>query len=58
VSAIFGVLRIDGADASAAELARMSNVLAHRGPDGRRFVADGPVGLGHNLATREPGGPV
>jgi asparagine synthase (glutamine-hydrolysing) len=49
MSAIFGVLRFDGADASAAELERMSNVLAHRGPDGRRFVADGPVGLGHNL---------
>jgi len=49
VSAIFGVLRFDGADVQARELERMSNVLAHRGPDGRRFVAEGPVGIGHCL---------
>ena len=27
----------------------MSNTLAHRGPDGRKFVADGQIGLGHGL---------
>jgi asparagine synthase (glutamine-hydrolysing) len=49
MSAIFGVLRFDGAAASAAELQRMGNVLAHRGPDGRRSIAEGPLGLGHCL---------
>jgi len=49
VSAIFGVLRFDGREVSPHELERMAKVLAHRGPDGRRFVAEGPIGLGHGL---------
>jgi asparagine synthase (glutamine-hydrolysing) len=49
VSAIFGVLRFDGGDVNAREVERMSNTLAHRGPDGRKFVIAGPVGLGHCL---------
>ncbi|MGH7311424.1 MAG: asparagine synthetase B family protein, partial [Candidatus Rokuibacteriota bacterium] len=28
-------------------LARMTNILAHRGPDGAGLHVDGPVGLGH-----------
>jgi len=49
MSAIFGVLRFDGGEVGPRELERMGNVLAHRGPDGRRFVATGPIGLGHCL---------
>ncbi len=49
MSAIFGILRFDGGAASPRDLERMGNTLAHRGPDGRRFVSDGPVGLGHCL---------
>jgi asparagine synthase (glutamine-hydrolysing) len=49
MSAIFGVLRFGGGEVAESELGRMSNVLAHRGPDGRRFVVDGGVGLGHCL---------
>ena len=49
MSAIFGILRFDGGDVSTRDLERMSNVLVHRGPDGRKFRADGPVGLGHCL---------
>ena len=49
MSAIFGILRFDGRDASPGDLERMGNVLAHRGPDGRKFVVDGPIGLGHGL---------
>jgi len=49
MSAIFGTLRFDGAEVSARDLERMGNTLAHRGPDGRKFVVDGPVGLGHCL---------
>jgi asparagine synthase (glutamine-hydrolysing) len=49
MSAIFGMLRFDGGAVSARDLERMGNTLAHRGPDGRKFVTDGPVGLGHCL---------
>jgi asparagine synthase (glutamine-hydrolysing) len=50
MSAIFGILRFDGGEVSARDLERMCNVLAHRGPDGRKFVVAGPpVGLGHCL---------
>jgi len=49
MSAIFGVLRFDGGPVSADDLERMSGALAHRGPDGRKFVVTGPVGLGHCL---------
>jgi asparagine synthase (glutamine-hydrolysing) len=49
VSAIFGILRFDTAEVSCPDMERMSNVLAHRGPDGRKFAADGPIALGHCL---------
>ncbi len=49
MSAIFGILRFDGGEVSARELERMSNALAHRGPDGCKFLVDGPAGLGHCL---------
>jgi asparagine synthase (glutamine-hydrolysing) len=49
MSAIFGVLRFGDAEISRGDLERMSNALAHRGPDGRKFVIDGPVALGHCL---------
>jgi asparagine synthase (glutamine-hydrolysing) len=49
MSAIFGVLRFDGATVSSRDLERMSNTLAHRGPDGHKFVVDGAIGLGHCL---------
>lgn len=49
MSAIFGILRFDGEAVAPRELERMGKTLAHRGPDGRRAVAEGPVGLGHCL---------
>jgi len=49
MSAIFGMLRFDGADVSPQDMERMSNALTHRGPHGRRFVIDGRVGIGHCL---------
>lgn len=49
MSAIFGILRFDGEEMNARDLERMSHTLAHRGPDGRKFVVDGAVGLGHCL---------
>lgn len=49
------MLRLDGGSVSARDLERLANALAHRGPDGGKFVADRSVGLGHCLmrVTRE-----
>jgi asparagine synthase (glutamine-hydrolysing) len=49
MSAIFGILRFDGGSVSGRDIKRMANTLVHRGPDGVRSQADGPVGLGHCL---------
>ena len=49
MSAIFGILRFDGAAVSGRDLERMAKALAHRAPDGIKFVADGPFALGHGL---------
>ncbi len=49
MSAIFGIVRFDSSDVSSRDLERMTNTLAHRGPDGRKFVSHGPVGVGHCL---------
>ena len=49
MSAIFGIVRFDGAEVSERDLERMGNTLAHRGPDGCNSLVDGPVGLGHCL---------
>jgi asparagine synthase (glutamine-hydrolysing) len=47
VCGITGILHLDGAPASPVLLRRMTDTLAHRGPDGEGFLIDGPVGLGH-----------
>jgi asparagine synthase (glutamine-hydrolysing) len=44
---IAGVLRQDGGPVDERLLRRMTDALAHRGPDGEGFRLDGPVGLGH-----------
>ena len=49
MSAIFGILRFDGARASERDLERMSNALAPRGPDACKFLVQGSLGLGHCL---------
>jgi asparagine synthase (glutamine-hydrolysing) len=47
VSGIAAVLRRDGAPADEAVLRRVLDRLAHRGPDGERVAAAGPLALGH-----------
>jgi asparagine synthase (glutamine-hydrolysing) len=47
VSGIAVLFQRDGAPADAAIVRRMLGRLAHRGPDGERVVALGPVCLGH-----------
>ncbi len=44
---IAGIVRQDGAPVEPMLLKRMTDMLAHRGPDGDGFFLDGPVGLGH-----------
>ena len=51
---IAGILHLDGRDVDPATLTCMTNVLAHRGPDGEEIWVSGAVGLGHRrLAIRD-----
>jgi asparagine synthase (glutamine-hydrolysing) len=44
---IAGILNLDGTPASPVRLRRMTDAIAHRGPDGEGHVVDGALGLGH-----------
>ena len=44
---VVGILNFTGEPASPAVLRRMTDAIAHRGPDGEGFYHDGGVGLGH-----------
>jgi asparagine synthase (glutamine-hydrolysing) len=44
---IVGIFNLDGEPVSPAPLRRMTNTLAHRGPDGEGFYVDSFLGLGH-----------
>ncbi|GAB6057099.1 asparagine synthase (glutamine-hydrolyzing) [Desulfonatronum parangueonense] len=44
---ICGIFHLDGAPASPVLIQRMSDAIAHRGPDGEGAFIDGPLGLGH-----------
>jgi asparagine synthase (glutamine-hydrolysing) len=44
---IAGILNLDGAPASPVLLKRMTDAIAHRGPDGEGHYVEGPLGLGH-----------
>lgn len=54
MSGIFGFWRLDGRPVERETLERMSNVLAHRGPDGSSMWQGGPVGLGHRMFRATP----
>jgi asparagine synthase (glutamine-hydrolysing) len=54
MSGICGILRFDGAPASADGVERQLEVLAHRGPDRRQHWVAGPVALGHLLLRVSP----
>ncbi|MBI4219106.1 MAG: asparagine synthase (glutamine-hydrolyzing) [Chloroflexi bacterium] len=47
MSAIAGILNLDGRPADPAALQRMLAVVAHRGPDGAGSWSDGPLALGN-----------
>jgi asparagine synthase (glutamine-hydrolysing) len=44
---IAGILHRDGRPASPVALKAMTDIIAHRGPDGEGHYRDGPLGLGH-----------
>jgi asparagine synthase (glutamine-hydrolysing) len=44
---IAGAVQLDGAPVSAVAVGRMTDAVAHRGPDGEGHYVEGPVGLGH-----------
>ncbi len=45
--AIAGILNINGEPVGASQLQRMTDVMAHRGPDGQGVFVDRNLGLGH-----------
>jgi asparagine synthase (glutamine-hydrolysing) len=47
VCGIVGVLSLNGEPVAQSLLKRMTDRIAHRGPDGEGHYTDGPVGLGH-----------
>lgn len=61
---IAGVFNLDGEPVAAGLLKRMTDAIAHRGPDGEGQYTDGPIGLGHrrlsiidlSAAARQPMG--
>src|ERR1700716_1680379 len=51
---IAGILNLDGRDVDVATLKRMTDVIAHRGPDGGETWLGQGVGFGHSrLAIRD-----
>jgi len=44
---IVGILNHDGTPVGRNELRRMTDAIAHRGPDGEGWHFDGGLGLGH-----------
>ena len=44
---IAGLVNLDGTPADLALVGRMTDAIAHRGPDGDGHLVDGPVGLGN-----------
>ncbi|MCL4294767.1 MAG: lasso peptide isopeptide bond-forming cyclase [Anaerolineae bacterium] len=54
MSAIAGVLYPDGRPADQAQVKRMAEILAHRGPDGGAVWVAGSVGLGQRMLYTTP----
>ncbi|MCG8606072.1 asparagine synthase (glutamine-hydrolyzing), partial [bacterium] len=44
---IAGIFSLEAPTPSQAEIEKMTQVLAHRGPDGQGFLLDGPIAFGH-----------
>ena len=54
MSGIAGIYNLDGRPANRTLLRRMTDVIAHRGPDRAGHWINGPVGLGHRMLHTTP----
>jgi asparagine synthase (glutamine-hydrolysing) len=54
MSGIAGIYNIDGAPVDRVLLKRMTDAIAHRGPDGIHLWVDGSVGMGHCMLQTTP----
>jgi asparagine synthase (glutamine-hydrolysing) len=54
MSGIAGIYHFDGRPVDPALLARMTDIIAHRGPDGSGHWTGGSVGLGHRMLHTTP----
>jgi len=54
MSGIAAIYNLDGRPVERELLGRMTDVIAHRGPDGAGLFLDGPVGLGHQMLRTTP----
>ena len=54
MSAIWGILNLDGSPVDRGKLADMKSAMAYWGPDGSGVWQEGPVGLGHLLLFNTP----
>jgi asparagine synthase (glutamine-hydrolysing) len=55
LSGIAGIYDLDGKPADRSLLERMTEVAAHRGPEGASYWISGSIGLGHRLLHNAPG---
>lgn len=54
MSAIVGILRLDGCPAEPSQIEKMTEILSHRGPDGNAILVDGPASFGHCMLRSTP----
>ncbi|MEI2581630.1 lasso peptide isopeptide bond-forming cyclase [Scytonema sp. PRP1] len=54
MSGIMGIYYLDARPVESADLGRMVDILAHRGPDGADIWVDGSVGFGHRMLWTTP----
>lgn len=54
MSAIAGIYYLDERTVERADLTRMVDILAHRGPDGSNIWSEGVIGLGHRMLWTTP----
>ncbi len=54
MSGLSGILNLDGSPVDRALLRHMTELIAHRGPDGAGYWTSGPVGFGHQMFRTTP----
>ncbi len=54
MSGITGIFRRDGKDVDPADIKKMNDKIAHRGPDGSKIWCEGPIAFGHQMLYTTP----